>query len=711
MEQSIIRQWYHIFKSDSDLVEIRAIDPTGGGKKIYSGYFKDIETLIQAIQPYDYCQLYFTLNKINEACYNRIQRDNMVKGAISTSAGDIVGRDWCLIDIDVVRPSGTNASDAEVETAKRVANNVCNFLRDAGFTPPVVCLSGNGVHLLIRQNMANTEKNTETMKKFLQVLDMLFSAGGAHIDCAPFDPNRICKLYGCISRKGVNSPDRPQRLSTIVSIPEEIKPTPNEYFEKVAAMLPEQEKPSRFNNYSVEKFDIEAFIAQHGIRIAKRQRFSAGEKLVLEECPFCSEHKAPDSAIFVLDNGAIGFKCLHNSCQQYTWRDVRLHYDPQAYDKRDYQEFRHKQSYYGKTAQIQQLPVEIVKESKDKGKKWLAMSDIVYRDPSQLIAIPTGVIALDKKTMGLIMGDVTIISGISGAGKTSIIDYFILNAVQRGYTTAVWSGELQDFRFQSWLDQMAAGPNFVRAKEGFEGLYYAPKEICDKINTWLGDKLLLYNNEYGNKFSQIFADIKECVDATGAQLIVVDNLMALQLDSYYGEKNDRQTGFINDLKDYAKRKNIHIILVCHPRKEQNFQLLRMESISGTADLTNLADNCFIIHRVGRDFKKRAKDFFGIQTIEEFEKFDSVLEICKNRAFGVKDQLIGLYYDRPSRRYKNDMAEHIIYGWQEDTIIDDPPAAFDTSQPQGWVDNSFDTPELPTELPIEVPSEEYDDLPF
>jgi len=707
MEANIIRMWYNVFKANHELVEIRVIDPSArNGKKIYSGYFTDVETILAAIAPYDYCQIYFTLNRINEACYNRIQRDRLQLGAISTSAGDIVGRDWCLIDIDVVRPAGTNASDAEVETAKVVANNVCKFLRDEGFTPPVVCLSGNGVHLLIRQNMANTEKNTETMKRFLQVLDMLFSAGGAHIDCAPHDPNRICKLYGCVSRKGVNSPDRPQRLSTIVSVPEEIKPTPNEYFEKVAAMLPQQERPSRFNGYSAEKFDIESFVTQHGIGIAKRVKFSGGEKLVLNECPFCSDHKAPDSALFVMDSGAIGFKCLHHSCQQYTWRDVRLKFDPQAYDQRDYKEFQHKQSYYGKTAQIQQLPIKIEGESKEKGKKWLQMTDIAFRDPSQLVAIPTGIVALDKKVMGLIMGDVTIISGISGAGKTSVIDFFLLNAAQRGYVSAVWSGELQDFRFQSWLDQMAAGPNFVRAKEGYDGLYYAPKEICDQINHWLEGKIYLYNNEYGNKFSQIFADIKECVKTTGAQLLVVDNLMALQLDNYYGEKNDRQTGFINDLKDYAKRENVHIVLVCHPRKEQGFQLLRMESISGTADLTNLADNCFIIHRVGRDFKRRAKDFFGAPTIEEFEKYDSVIEVCKNRAFGIKDHLIGLYYDKPSRRYKNDAAEHIIYGWQEDTRIDDLPEVFDTSQPMGWVENSDETPEEP-----EQAIEDIDDLPF
>lgn len=682
MDDSIIRKWFAVFKNNSELTEIRVIEP-GMRKHVYSGYFTDVEKILEALRPLDHCQIYFTLNAINPACYNRAQHDYLLAGGLSTSGEDIIGREWCLIDVDVKRPSGTNATDEEVRKAVEVANKICIFLRDNGFTTPVTCMSGNGAHILIRQNMANTQANTETMKKFLQVLDMLFSSDGAHVDCSTFDPNRICKLYGCVSRKGINSFDRPQRIAYISSVPDLIVPTPNEYFEKVAAMMPEQEKPSRFNNWSTERFDLETFISQHGINVVKRQRFGAGEKLILDECPFCSSHKAPDSALFHLDNGAIGFKCLHNSCSQYTWKDVRLKFDPSAYDHRDYKEFERKQAYYGKTAQIQSLPVEIVAESKEKGKKWLKMGDIIYRDPSQLIAVPSGIEALDKKILGFTMGDVTVISGLSGAGKTSIIDFFILNAVQRDYKCAVWSGELQDFRFQAWIDQMAAGPNFVRQKEGYDNLFYAPKEICTKIHQWLGNRLFLYNNDYGNRFSQIFADIKECVEQNGVQLVVVDNLMSLQLDSYLGEKNERQTGFINDLKDFAKKKNIHIILVCHPRKEMANTLLRKESIAGTADLTNLADNVLIIHRVGRDFSKRAKDFLGKYELERLEGFDSAIEVCKNRSLGVMDFWIGLYYDKMSRRYKNTMSEHLVYGWQEDLDIDG-----------GWGNSSFDNGDMP-----------------
>jgi hypothetical protein len=45
-------------------------------------------------------------------------------------------------------------------------------------------------------------------------------------------------------------------------------------------------------------------------------------------CPFNSEHKAPDAAVFERTDGSIGFKCFHNSCSGQTWKDVRALFEP-----------------------------------------------------------------------------------------------------------------------------------------------------------------------------------------------------------------------------------------------------------------------------------------------------------------------------------------------------------------------------------------------
>ena len=51
-------------------------------------------------------------------------------------------------------------------------------------------------------------------------------------------------------------------------------------------------------------------------------------------------------------------------------------------------------------------------------------------------------------------------------------------------------------------------------------------------------------------------------------------------------------------------------------------------------------------------------------MEGFALYDAVIEITKNRSNGAKDKLVGLYYETESRRLKNDMAENINYGWNE-----------------------------------------------
>lgn len=698
MNEITIRQWYDTFKSGEELVEVRIVD--NAYKRTYSGYFTDVNTLLNEIRKYDNCNIYFTLNAINPACYDREQHDRIVtKPKSTTSDNDIVGRDWILIDIDTKKPSDTNSTDEEKEMAKEVVNNVFKFLRDEGFEKPVVCDSGNGFHLLYKIAMKNSNENTTICKEFLQVLDMLFSNSNVEIDCTTHNASRVCKLYGTFSRKGSNTKKRPQRESKILRIPDEVKITPNEYFAKVAAMLPKPEQPSKSNYYSNEKFDLEAFLNKHHISVRNIVRTSSFTKYILDECPFNSSHRAPDSAIFEMSNGGLGFKCLHSSCSQYTWKDFRLKFEPDAYDHKEYQRHEHKMQYYSSQKKEPFVPK---KEDSAKGKKWLAMTDVQYVDMSKLVAIPTGYKELDKKIIGLLMGDVTVLSGLSGSGKTSWIDCVVLNAVQRGYKVGIWSGELQDFRFQSWIDQISAGKNYVCKKEGYENYYYAPKNIANQINKWLEGKLFLYNNNYGSKWQQLFADIKTLVENEGTQLIVLDNLMALQIDSYDGDKYTQQTRFINDLKEYAKAKNIHVILVCHPRKEGGF--LRKESISGTADLTNLADSVIIIHRIGKDFEQRAGEFFGKDKVLPYLKYNSVIEVCKNRSMGVIDLLVGMYYEVESRRLKNEISENIVYGWQEQPtqLTFEPTPESDVSDLQDIYDN------MSNQLPF---GSELQELPF
>ena len=710
MDKAEVYRTLETFCPNGSLIEVRALHNT---KKtdVWSGYFKDYDLLWESIQRFDSeYNIYFIFNVIDDSCYSMAQKDRMLYGAENTKDSDIVARSWVLIDLDANRNhKKISSTDEEWQDARLKAHEIRNYLKDMGFSYPVVCSSGNGLHLLYKINeWAITPENDKLVSDFLNALSLLFSDEKVEVDVKVGNAARITKLYGTIARKGANDTKRPHRLSKILVIPSDIKDTDKEYFKKVASILPVEEKTNYSSIKNNDNFNIDAFISEHHIGVSKDCIVNGVRKIVLDECPFDSSHKAPDSAIFILPSGAMGFTCFHSSCSHYTFKDFRLHFDPNAYDKKDYYEYQHKQMYY---SPIPKKVYEIQKETSDKGNKWLSMKDIKYVDLSKMVAIPTGYESLDKKIMGLMLGDVTVLSGLSGSGKTSWIDCVALNIVQRGYKVAIWSGELQDFRFQGWIDQIAAGKTNVIRKEGYDNFYYAPKNICDKVNNWLDNKLFLYNNAYKNKWEQLFYDIKELVEKEGVQLVILDNLMALDINGYDGDKYSQQTKFINDLKEYAKLSNIHVILVAHPRKEMGF--LRKESISGTADLTNLADNVIILHRIGKDFETRAGEFFGKDKIIDYLGYSTVIELCKNRSFGIVDLLVGMYYEQESRRLKNTIAEHIRYGWEDAP----KPQPIFSPEPTTWHNQeSKDVEEEDDGLPFnndrDFPfGKEIDEVPF
>ena len=690
-----IYKWWHVFKRDNELVEIRFL----GNNKTASGYYKNIENLVRDVERMDAedkFQIYFTLNCIEDSCYGREQCEKVIwKPKNTTTDNDIKGRYWIMIDLDPKRPAGTSSSNDEYEKAHMKAVEVYRYLMDMGFYEPVVCSSGNGWHLLLPCKIGISTETNDVVNKFLRVLSMLFSDESIDIDVKVGNPARICKLYGTTAKKGTNIPDRPHRMARIVKTPEEIKPNNIEYFKKVAELFPEKEQPSVNNNWKPQdsNFDLDDFIAKHNIPVTRKVEVADGTRYYLEHCLFNPEHKGKDAILFKHNNGAVAYYCYHNSCQDNDWRKVREMYEPDAY-QRKHNDFPQG---YRRFDRYQPKPEFTPQEENEKqGKKWLSMKDVKYVDISQMTVLPTGYTALDRKIMGLLLGDVTILSGLSGAGKTSWLDCIILNVVERGFKVGVWSGELQDFRFQSWIDNVAAGKNHVVKNPNFDNLYYVPSGIAEKINAWLDGKLFLYNNNYKNRWKQLFVDIQELVEKQDCKLIVLDNLMALNISDFDGAKNEQQSQFINELKDYAKQKNIHVILVCHPRKQDGF--LRKESISGTADLTNLCDNLFILHRVGRDFHSRAVEFFGETEVQRYQNFDTVVEVCKNRILGVQDYLVGMYYESESRRLKNEISEHIIYGWEEQPK---QTSAF-TQNAYGFDEDPLENPNFFTQSEEDVP---------
>lgn len=657
-DESQIRCWFDIMKQNKKLTEVRLI----GNNKVASGYFTDVDILLREIKPYlsEY-NAYFVINSISPECYGRQQHDKIiVKPKNTTTDSEIVGRDYVFLDLDAHKVAGVNATDEEVERTKQKAREVYRFLKANSFNEPIVIFSANGVHFYLRCALMPTQENNDIIKRFTQAMGMLFSDEYVDIDQKIYNLARIAKIPGTYSRKGsIESKERPQRLCYIVKYPHEQKVNDIEYFKKIADLYPKEEeaKPNRYNNYSTERFSLDAFIEKHNIPVTRKVQVADGTRYYLEHCLFNEQHKGKDAILFQHNNGAVAYFCYHHSCSGNDWHKVREMYEPEAYTPKPFD------PNYRKDFRVKREFQPIV-ETKEKGEVWLKMSSIAKPKFDVGDYIPSGVKQIDDLMIGFKRKHVTVWSGYRGCGKSSLLNMLILNGANYGYKSALWTGELDAAEEKSWLYMQAAGKQCN--KETKNGFYYTPESICDKIDPWIDKYFWIFNNEYGNNFGQILDKARELKRKENIDFIILDNLMTLDIDDMDGDKNDRQKKLMYALTCLAKELNIHIHIVAHPNKSGTF--LRPNNISGSGHIPDLAQNVFILHRINRDFAVNAKDFLTSATIHEIQdsRCTNTIEICKCRDRGsAVDTFIKLYFEPESRRFKDSIAESVIYGWQDD----------------------------------------------
>ena len=329
-----VRKAIAILQSPGDVFEVRAI---GTAKKdILSGYFRDAETLLKAFDTIDMRRrnVYITLGKVKNECFARSQSECFLKSPQTSSDTEIVSYRWLFVDLDPVRTAGISSSDTELEDAKALSKVVLQYMQNLGFEKPVIAASGNGFHLLYRIDVLNDKAGQALIAKCLKVLSMLFDSDKVKIDTTNSNPSRICKLHGTLAQKGTSTPERPHRMSRILEVPEEIKTTDESVLLALASELPEEAPRDRrpVSMIPRQEFNVKDFMAKHGMTYEEDSNDRA-KIYKLDECPFDPSHKDGDAKIFEYSNGAIAFKCHHNSCRGYKWQDVRKKFEPDAYEQ------------------------------------------------------------------------------------------------------------------------------------------------------------------------------------------------------------------------------------------------------------------------------------------------------------------------------------------------------------------------------------------
>ena len=242
-------------------------------------------------------------------------------------------------------------------------------------------------------------------------------------------------------------------------------------------------------------------------------------------------------------------------------------------------------------------------------------------DVHEAETLKTGIDYIDDKLVGMVFGSLNVLSGRNGSGKSTILNQiYIAEAINQGYKTFLFSGELIGGNVKYWLLQTLANEEQFAEYTAKDGHKYKKVTMQgkEKIIQDMKDRFFLYDND-DYRIEAIIEKMTILAKRYGVRVFIIDNLMTLE--SSLKDKYEAETDTVKKLKNFAKKYNAIVHLVAHPRKSMNENISK-DDVSGSANITNLADYVTVIER----------------NFDKDKEYDASLNILKNRHTGVNVEM-------------------------------------------------------------------------
>lgn len=279
--------------------------------------------------------------------------------------------------------------------------------------------------------------------------------------------------------------------------------------------------------------------------------------------------------------------------------------------------------------------------------------------------IYTGIEPLDDMLYKFLFGNVIVITGRRGEGKSSLINQLLIcEGLNQGYDSYIFSGELSASVLKSWLNVTLAGPENVKMKNKF--VHVIDPIAKKKLEDWYEGRIWFYDDKKSNQESNVLDKAIAVTRKYGVKIWVIDNLSVLDLGANDSNIYEKQKDFMTKLVGLADLYNVLIALVIHPRKTQGGYELENDDVGGTGAFTNLAQYVILSKRFSQVEKEGTKDkrgnyLKGKEPVEE----DVAIRKTKDRFTGRVGE-VRLYFDYSSRRfYVNEIDLNKRYKWDAD----------------------------------------------
>lgn len=215
----IKKVWHILALGNASVLELRALWPKGvlGKKKVVVNHIcaRDYQTLEDCKGAFEEMAL-----QLNTSGYNVYTVMNPIHpnftGVHAAKDSDIRYHDLLLIDIDRTGDTDCPATQADLDAANELSNQVREFMTANDCGDPIKVMSGNGYHLYFTlDGIENKRQDTALIQRLLKNLAARFNNEYVTIDTSVYNPSRITKVPGTIMRKGTASEVRPYRRAVV----------------------------------------------------------------------------------------------------------------------------------------------------------------------------------------------------------------------------------------------------------------------------------------------------------------------------------------------------------------------------------------------------------------------------------------------------------------------------------------------------------------
>lgn len=305
---------------------------------------------------------------------------------------------------------------------------------------------------------------------------------------------------------------------------------------------------------------------------------------------------------------------------------------------------------------VNKLSKEEIKERDDVIKR-------VYDKRKSTDLVLTGISKIDEVMGGLEAGNIMVLGGDTGIGKSLFAMTMAVNVAKQGHNVLYIDLENGEQLGITRLLSIWSGKEYKHFKdpESEEEAKEIYREIAERIDYW--DHVLLQDTfkSYDENTAKTIIDLikaKSINKSTKPRLIIIDPLQALESEIDGQRQYNEQGKLSKDIKNLSQRLNNNVIICHHFRKpdassryvrdidESEGSVYRVPDINDFKGSSKIVENSQMVCAIMRQYKSDTKS----------KRSKSKFMILKNRD-GLEHEGIKIHFDEDTLTFKDEPVEY------------------------------------------------------